>query len=505
MKPSTELIRLVDKSLARNITRLEMARLEDLLEHDDALQYYLGIAEVEGDLPLALQADARSSQPPLQVVRSKNWLRPLSMAAAAAVIFSVGLFYGRTLNTAPTMVTVVTQPTSDDITLSNAATITSLIGVDWEEKAPDSLQLTSSSDAIKLNSGLIEVTFNSGVRALIEGPATFNVTGNNQAYLQSGRMVADVPNGAEGFTVNHAQGKLVDLGTVFALHIPNDESMAEVGVFSGEVELYTRNEDIPVKLFENHAMIQNSDSNRPFKSIPFQRDAFVRHLPSHEFPWELPSSPRTELTEFTFDVSHLIWRSGDYRAVLKWMNGQDALSIHSAELFLDEELITADTHTGQTGSLANTFDNTYKLSVPENKHRRGQWTLKLKAIADNRNDLPAGEFTPESSGILLFEDRKALHAKNKDFVGTWEYRHDDDIHQRVFHADHTASYYHNGKLTALFENCRWSVDDGILTLSIPPSTDPDSQIHEIIETHLLRDSDELIFINHPYRNAKKID
>lgn len=495
MKPTTELIKLIDKSLAHVISRTEMARLEDLLEDDANLQFYLEMASVEGALPHAFEEE------PSAIIKPKfNWIQPLGIAAAAAVTFSVGLFTGKNMD-APTVVVTDTIEEATDF----SATITSMVGVDWGSSSPTDLQLSSESDSVQIDSGLIELTFASGVRALIEGPAEFNVTGDNQAFLTAGRMVADVPDGAEGFTVNHAQGKLVDLGTVFAIHIPDDQSMAEVGVFSGEVELYNLDEDTPVKIFENHAMIQKADADTPFESVPFQRDSFVRYLPSHEFPWTLPEIPTSELTELSFDVSHLLWRSGDYRAVLKWMKGGDALKIESAELYLDDELITADHHTGRTGVFLNTFDNTYTLSVPENKHRKGKWTLKVKAIADNRNEILAGNFSPESSGTLLFEDRKALHAKDSDFVGTWEYHHDNDIHQRVFHADHTATYYFNGERTSIFENSHWSVDDGILTLAILPSSDPNSQPHVIIETHLLRDNDELIFVNHPYRNAKKID
>lgn len=495
MKPTTELIKLIDKSLAHIINRTEMARLEDLLDDDANLQFYLEMASVEGALPHAFE------EAPCAIIKPKfNWIQPLGIAAAAAVTFSIGLFTGKNLDS-PTVVAAETIAPPAEF----SATITSMVSVDWGSSSPSDLQLSNSSESIQLESGLIELTFASGVRALIEGPAEFNVTGDNQAFLSSGRMVADVPNGAEGFTVNHAQGKLVDLGTVFAIHIPDDQSMAEVGVFSGEVELYNLNEDIPVKIFENHAMIQNADAKVPFESIPFERDAFVRDLPSHEFPWKLPQVATSELTELTFDVSHLIWRCGDYRAVLKWMKGKDALKIESAELFLNDEPVTADTHSGRSGKFIHTVDNTYKLSVPENKHKKGKWTLKLKVIADNRDEVLAGDFVPESSGIVLFEDRKSLHAKAKDFVGSWEYHHNNQIHKRVFHADHTATYYYNGEPTLIFENSRWSVDDGILTLTISPSSDPDSQLHEIIETHLLRDNDELIFIDQPYRNAKKID
>lgn len=501
MKPTPELINLVDKCLDKDISRVEMAQLEELLENDDALQYYMEIVGIEGDLPLALDAGIEVDTTPLSNNPFKRWARPLSIAAAAIVLFSVGLYSG---------MRIFSPPPADDIAdvhpgqrpIGNGAAITSLIGVTWEGTAPDSIKLSNDSETLAIKSGLVELTFDSGVRSIIEGPATIKVTGGNSAEFGRGRLVADVPKGAEGFTVVYPDGKVVDLGTEFAINVPQDRIGAEVGVFRGEVEIYDHKQNTPLKILENHAVVQISGSRNPFASIPFQREDYIRELPSREFPWKLPEAASTSAAILEFDVSHLVWKSGDYRAVIKWMHGRDALAIQKAELLLGNEVVATDIHPGRTGLYQNTHDNTYTFNISEEQHKRGKWTLRITASPDARGNIAVGTFSPDSSGILLFEDSLSTRATDTDFVGTWEYRHDGDIHQRIFTADRRAQYVFNGETLDLFEGATWDVKNGILILTIPPHNPGDPAEHR--ELHLLRNSGELIFINRPYRNALKV-
>lgn len=495
MKPSVELVNLTHKSLSKTITRIEMARLEELLEDDFNLDYYLQLTSVEAHLPhlsplepLPLSATPRAQAP--------RWPR---YAAAAAIIFLAGLLSGRLLFPSADR---PDQKSAAAPASRTAASITSMIGVTWNGEAPESIDLTKESREISIDSGLVEITFQSGVRTLIEGPARFKVTGNNEAYMDIGRVVADVPDGAEGFTINYQEGKIIDLGTEFALHIPGNQQPVEVGVFRGEVEVYTRGGTPPMKVLENHAIKYGGSEGRHFSSIPFDRKGYIRELPSREFPWSLPQSSTDEYSELVFDVSHLVWKSGEYMAIFKWMNGQDATIIKASELRRNGTVVSIDNHFGRTGTVRRTKDNTYSFHINERPSRQDTWTLHFHVMVDDRSDLKAGEFVPDSTGMLLFEDAQSLNAKEDAFLGTWEYRHNDDVHQRTFHPDHTATYRINGKKTGDFQNSTWSVTDGILTLVIPRSYNGKRQ--DIVELHRLRDEHELIFLNHRYRNGYRV-
>ncbi|SHI82044.1 FecR family protein [Rubritalea squalenifaciens DSM 18772] len=496
MKPSVELINLTSKSLSKSLTRVEMARLEELLENDSNLDYYLQLTAVEANLPhLSSNEVAPFQKQPRKV---KLWPR---YAAAAVLLFGTGLITGKLLfNESPTPAVAL----NDQPSTSNAkASITSLIGVTWNGSAPESIDLTNESRPITIDSGLVEITFQSGVRALIEGPASFKVTGDNEAYMNQGRVVADVPDGAEGFTINYTEGKVIDLGTEFALHIPGDHRPVEVGVFRGEVEVHAKNGHTPMKVLENHAIKYGGSNGEHFSSIPFDRTEFIRELPSREFPWTLPETPTTELSELVFDVSHLVWKAGDYQAIVKWMHGRDALVIQNAELRKNGVTITQDNHMGMTGLIARSENNTYKFHINERPNRNDTWTLHLLVIADNRGDDKVGHFSPDSTGTLLFEDTQSLMSDAEAFVGTWEYRHNEDIHRRTFHADRTATYSINGRQTPDFAGASWEVTDGILTLTIPRTIK--GKQANIIEKHQLRDGKELIFLNQPYRNGYRVE
>lgn len=514
--PSKELRALVDQSLDASISQQQLARLEDILRDEMAMQYYLDMVGLHTALD-TIANDPRghgvvnSYQPESVGAKVVRFTRRMRVPAAAAAVFVCGAVAGKFISSPSAIDPVMAGTSSEEISQTQpspidvSASITSMVGVEWSDGVlPKTIQLLAESEPIAWDAGLMEITFASGVRALIEGPAEIQVTGNNDAYLTNGRLVADVPKGAEGFTVSHGQGRVVDLGTEFAINVPSDLSMVEVGVFSGEVEVYNKDQNQPVKVFENHAIVHGSSSDMPFESVPFYRENYIRNLPSREFPWTLPAVPATEHTKFTFDVSHLVWRSGDYRAVVKWMTGNDSITVTGARLLLDGMVIATDNHIGVSGLVEETTDNTFEFYVPEEMHSKGRWTLEIQAIATDRsNSYPAGTFSPDSSGILLFEEGHALSATEKDFLGTWDYRHDNDTHQRIFLPNNQAIYIHNGRVTSIFSEATWSVSDGILTLVIPPSSDPNSMPYQITERHILRNSDELIFIDQPYRNAEK--
>ena len=507
--PSKELRILVDLALDQSIDALQLARLEQLFQQDEqALRYYLDLAGLDSAMRSFAKSEPGQSvihqrQPDPIGTRMLRIARNFKTPAAAAALLIAGLFIGKQIYAPNSPTFGATQPAAKAENNNRiAANITSMVGVRWNDGVPPkTIGLTAGAPPVKWGAGLMEVTFASGVRALIEGPAELKISGPNEAYMTHGRLVADVPKGAEGFTVHHAQGKVIDLGTEFAVNIHDDLSPVEVGVFSGKVEVYAKNDQSPVRVFENHAVLHGGKHNIPIESVPFFRDEYIRSVPSREFPWQFSCAEVTndsDPTSLYFDVSHLVWRSGDYRAVVKWMSGTDVIKIHKARLLLDGRVVATDSHTGTSGELHNTHNNTFKFFVPDHMNLKGQWELKLDVRPTRQTDAP---FSPDSKGIVLFEEGHAVNATGQDFIGTWEYHHDNNVHQRQFHADGTVVYFFNGQPTELFSKARWSVENGIMTVVIPPAG---TETHQMVEHHILRNSDELIFIDRPYRNAKKV-
>jgi hypothetical protein len=87
---------------------------------------------------------------------------------------------------------------------------------------------------LRLKSGLVQVTFYSGARMAIEGPAQVQLISPGDAFCNSGRVVAEVPPQARGFSIGSPQMKVTDLGTEFGLNV--NAAATAVHVFKGNVE-----------------------------------------------------------------------------------------------------------------------------------------------------------------------------------------------------------------------------------------------------------------------------
>jgi len=114
---------------------------------------------------------------------------------------------------------------------------------------------------LHLQSGVVELAFISGARAAIEGPAEIKVTRRNGIELRQGKLSADVPHQAIGFTVQTPNATVTDLGTRFGINAKAKDS-SEVDVFEGKVHVMeghdTNAADSEWSLTRNMAMVLDS-------------------------------------------------------------------------------------------------------------------------------------------------------------------------------------------------------------------------------------------------------
>jgi hypothetical protein len=88
---------------------------------------------------------------------------------------------------------------------------------------------------LALLSGLAEVMFESGVRVLLEGPATLEISSRKTARLRLGKMTVRVEDpDARGFAVETPGMKYTDLGTEFGVSVAKDGTQ-DMAVFRGKV------------------------------------------------------------------------------------------------------------------------------------------------------------------------------------------------------------------------------------------------------------------------------
>ena len=116
--------------------------------------------------------------------------------------------------------------------------ITATVDVRWADKA----RVYTTGDTIKpdlplqLAKGLVEFTFQSGTKVIIEGPAEFVPQNGNQGRLTQGTLLATVPKQAVGFKLATAHATIVDLGTQFGVWTAHD-IVTRVNVLEGQVEI----------------------------------------------------------------------------------------------------------------------------------------------------------------------------------------------------------------------------------------------------------------------------
>jgi hypothetical protein len=491
--PDSELRDLIDRLHdAGGLTKTELARLEERLEDDAAMAYYLAVAQQEAALAAALEARPASLAPPVapgKILRFP-W-RPLAWAAAAAAVFFCGVQFGTKQGAKSP---VARGPGDAVVPAVVPARLTGLMGVEWETGgAPDLVTTAGAIPRLAIRTGLAELTYGNGVRVTIEGPADFSITGPMTGRLLAGRVVASSPHGVEGFTIDYQGGKVVDLGTEFGLET-GVGGRVELGVFDGKVELHRPGTD-PLALLENQAVLLDEGADEPVVSIPFDRGKFVRRIPARDFRWEVTAAAPLRVE---FDVSHLVWKAGIYRALFKWMQGQDAVLVRDVELYRDGVLVTRSPVSGATGVIIQVHDNLFELAVPAAAFERGRWSVRATLQSKPRGVAMANSRVPiQSVGVLQFEEGLVNRAQPSDFIGTWTYHYGGVKYDRRIFPDGTIRLYREGKLEPhSLAASTWSVESGVLHVVIPEING--------IEDHVLRDAKTMIFVNRPYENAKKV-
>ena len=108
----------------------------------------------------------------------------------------------------------------------------------WKEPNHSySLQsMLRAGQKLSLADGEVELTYDTGVRLRLLGPAEFLVR-ESGGVLEHGGLVASVPESGHGFTIETPNGKVIDLGTQFGV-VVDDFGFSEVSVFEGKVEAY---------------------------------------------------------------------------------------------------------------------------------------------------------------------------------------------------------------------------------------------------------------------------
>ncbi len=174
----------------------------------------------------------------------------LAVAAAIAILFTVGIGYQKFIQKDNNDDSIVAKPIADTAPA-------------WCAKLMDYSSDTQWSGELKrtaiLNPGMYELTkgttlieFSNGVQLTVESPAKLEIKNSLEVILHQGKVRANVPEAGHGFVVNTPDIKIRDLGTEFGVEV-GESDRTQVHVFHGEIELYENQKTIPVKAYEGFA------------------------------------------------------------------------------------------------------------------------------------------------------------------------------------------------------------------------------------------------------------
>ena len=192
--------------------------------------------------------------------------RPASAWAVAAVLLiGLGVVYwnGPHVQQDTVAKTEVEQSQSTDATSSvaeNSTAVASLSYVSPEVRWKENSSVASGSDVpqgklFAIEEGEIELTYASGTRLMLIGPADYLVK-NTGGELRRGGLIASVTEDGHGFTIQTPNGSVVDLGTEFGL-VVDDFGVSEVSVFQGKVEAHPvgrKSDGKKVELTKGHGL-----------------------------------------------------------------------------------------------------------------------------------------------------------------------------------------------------------------------------------------------------------
>jgi len=216
----------IDALRSDDLDHQDVSEMEELLKSDPELRRrYRARMRMESNLLSVCQSEQDVISPPAVSGPANHpskrwWYLAAGAGIAATLMFSVLMFSKNTASTpSPAVARLETQSQTS-----------------WAGTLPLTGNAELGPGEIDLRTGVAEIRFASGVLLSLEAPARLKLIDPMRCRLLTGSVVVDVPDGAEGFTIDTPEGHVVDPGTSFVLSV-NDET-SEFGVISGKISVH---------------------------------------------------------------------------------------------------------------------------------------------------------------------------------------------------------------------------------------------------------------------------
>ncbi|MEM9282580.1 MAG: hypothetical protein AAGA96_12195 [Verrucomicrobiota bacterium] len=223
MNPDQEkrLLELAGQLCDETLSKDGFAELDGMLQHDaEARALYRSFTGMHRQLEDGALLSESQEPAPVIPFRKKpvvGWL----VAAAAAVVALLALMPS------------ISEPSPEPIP---TAVLTRAIDVEWEHhrRFQATVGEAITERYLRLTTGIAQVQFASGALVTIEGPAKLRIDDPMKCFSHHGKLTAYCPESAHGFEIRFPGGKVIDLGTEFALNTEEGKK-TDVHVLDGEV------------------------------------------------------------------------------------------------------------------------------------------------------------------------------------------------------------------------------------------------------------------------------
>ncbi len=209
---------------------------------------------------------------------SKGIIRIAWIAAALAACVTVGFWLFRSPAGSDHATGSIARQEADAVgsPANEVALLADQVNVEW----PSGITGFESGSALPkgpfvLEKGLVRLDFYSGAKVYLEGPASLDLISPELARLNFGKLTAQVPAPAHGFTVLSNSMRVVDRGTEFGMSAGTDDHV-QVHVFDGEVELFPMDDASQIRSIYGGGAVAFHDGSST--DLPADRSAFANPL-----------------------------------------------------------------------------------------------------------------------------------------------------------------------------------------------------------------------------------
>lgn len=245
-----ELDQLVGNLCDNVLTDAQRGRLDEILhDHAWARTRYLSLMDLHGRLtwdcgfptrpedtvpqPVELSDRNETVKYPFGLARKlrarNQFILAVSLILAGLIWFAGGIVRD---SSPPATPIAAAWPTPRLVPVQ--ATLTRAVNVEWSgARMSPQLGGPTGPQLLRLRSGRVQITFDTGVEVVIEGPAEFSQDGFGGMALIAGTLTAKVPDRGEDFTVLTSSARIASQGaTEFGLDV-NASGVTELHVMEG--------------------------------------------------------------------------------------------------------------------------------------------------------------------------------------------------------------------------------------------------------------------------------